>query len=779
MASLAGGTYVVRNVQDTSLVMDSVGGTDVNGANVALGKFANGDGQFVRVFPASGGTFGLIFPATGKVADVPNNDVRPGANVQQYDWNGSGAQRWLIEEVSGKAASYGGKSYQAYRLVLAETKGKGDYVIETYGGSPTAGTNVCIVQDGGAADQMWIFVPANPMPTGTYRIVPAYDTTRSLAIGGSSQGTGAKVITYPHADINDQKLWLRLYDREGRAKLAFAHSLKLMETMETNVAHDGALVCQCADYGGTDQQWVLQPGNTSVKVNGAWYPTFRLSNFASSGYEYVLGVKGGSAQLVGKGQGDQQRQLFALVPEEAFAEDLPTPSSVGLRHADGTLTRSGACPADGSLSACWSCEGKDFKARYRTRERRSGGSYGVWGPWRSVGDGSTSNDGWGTLGRPNQTFSSQSPYHVGRALSLPMVSTTAVDTVDVQLQVRRFSSSWKGNAGLYAHGGSGSSGTIRVAATPTMGLTGVTLGYDGVTVGYSSDWSHGGCSVNVSSVYVGGSRLSGQLRKGGLWGASGGVTIPWGQVTGLPAVGSPAVARARLETDALSSQWASTSGALANSASRADPKATVKESDHATWLVTVPRTSGSDAVRLLLAHASGRWGTECKPVSSASNSVIFEVMGALGVPGKALALIRRTNGTWGASVVGLPAITGHAYVWTWDGGHAVLDLGSGAPATMDDVRKRDYEQYSTTGRARRAYRFTGCSERSLDVSGVISARGRSHGSYEAIDGLLDAGHALFRSIHGDMCDVAVVAVSHPRQWRSHGEVKVTQYEEVR
>lgn len=77
------GTYVVLNLGNTSLALDSCGATDGNNANVQLFTRNDTDAQLLRVWTRADGTRQLCFAATGKCVDVANGRFAHGNNVQQ------------------------------------------------------------------------------------------------------------------------------------------------------------------------------------------------------------------------------------------------------------------------------------------------------------------------------------------------------------------------------------------------------------------------------------------------------------------------------------------------------------------------------------------------------------------------------------------------------------------------------------------------------------------------------------------------------------------------
>jgi hypothetical protein len=782
------GTYVVHSAYDTSMCMDSFGNTKDNNASVVLYAQNGSNAQYVHVTNFAEGSRSWVemsFPGTGKWVMTRGGTYDGGTGIVQYDY-GSHSERWTPVAVDGVTAKIGGKSLQAYRLFAAEVydaSSANNRLIDCSGTAPSSGTPLVLGWDDGGKDQMWLFEQANPMPTGTYEILYKASPGFCLDLTGLSQADGASAQLYVRNGDNNQRVWLT-NEGNGRCKMAFCHSMRWLEVWGSGSPQQGYRVDQyglAGSYeGNRDNEWLLLPRG-SVQVGSVTLPVFQVANYLSDGTTMCMDAEGAAAANSTKVQAWPQNhtdaQLWAFMPSEMTVGTLPTPSQVGLELADGFTVLSGTAEAS-AASVRFECPGTSFKARFRHRDRRAGGLFGDWGEWQSVADGSYANDGWGTAGEANVTFEDPSPRHVCAALPIGKITPGGTDSVELQVEVRSFEADAGGRKGLYAHGSSGASGTIRLTVRPSLTISGLSLGPHGLTVGYASDWGHTGCTLSVTSVLVGGKDAVGSaVDYGEVYGAHGSVLVTWSLLSRVPMAGDEVTVVATLHTDSLASAPVTLTAVPKVEGTRTDPACSVRESDHATQLIDVATTSATDAVSAW--QRVGDTEGTMRRASSGAGTVAMDAICPLGTEGAATVAIVRRDGSWGALNVALPAVIDHSYVWDWDGGHAALDLGVGSPAERSDNRDRDYEEYSTTGRKYRAYRLLGGGKRDLSVSGAVVEGIPQDGTVGQLHALLDAGHATFRDWRGAVVDVVVVAVEVTDQLGTHAKAKVRQYQESR
>jgi hypothetical protein len=792
MAEISDGTYVIVNAANTSLAMDSRGATDGNNSNVWLFTRNSSDAQFVRVWTRDDGTRQLCFPCTGKCVDVKNGSFTQGNNIQQYSANDSAAQQFTIDEVTDSTVTIDSTSYQLYKIHSASHT---DMLVEYQGtGTPASGGNLCIAGDETSSkDQMWAFVPANPLPTGTYIIRPRVDQSLAVDVRGSSHAVGARcMISGEHVGSgidngNNQVVWLREYDDSGRAKIAFAHTLMLMEVPTTNTATSGSHICQCGDYGGTDQQWVLTP-HGSGSYNGTRVSYYQLRNAAAQGTPLLLDVCGGGTTpgtwLQLYPQNSTTAQDFYFEPTAMVASGLATPSILGLSAVSSGSGAATSITANGATEvyAVWTGAGTTWKGRYRYRTRSIGHSVGSWSSWLSMADGSAANSGWGSEWLPNVTVS-DTPRKVSPALAIPAVDNLTYDHVDVQVELRRYEADYQGHEGLCATG-VGATKTISIGWKPTVSVTAIGWSPDGMIVSYESDYERGGNTARPTLVAEVGKTSSKQILSGGqaITGLpyEGTFTIPQEWLSDIVQDGETVTLGLTFTTDATSVDITKSGTVTWDASHDITIVPAYMVTDRDTLLVTIPSHT-TDRV-LLLANGVME---ECALVKEQNGKKTFEAIPPLNSE-YMICMSSVSGDEWGTNIDAMPAIEDECCIWNWTDAKgerraAIVSVAVGTNPKMTDSRSADSTEIITTGRARPVYRFGEAQKRSIRVTGSLVHEGagsRKWATYDDFTALMDAHHAVFRDYRGGRCTVAVTSIDLPGDGDQWTDVTVEQSEET-
>ncbi|MDO5480788.1 MAG: RICIN domain-containing protein [Candidatus Saccharibacteria bacterium] len=130
----------VSKVNDSS-ALDVAGGTTKNGANIQL-YHSNGTGaQRFKAVQLNNGYYVLVNAnslntADEKVLDVAGGSTKNGANVQQYEWNGTPAQQWKIIDNGDGTVSLMSRANGKY-LDVAGAGAKDGTNVQIYDGNGT------------------------------------------------------------------------------------------------------------------------------------------------------------------------------------------------------------------------------------------------------------------------------------------------------------------------------------------------------------------------------------------------------------------------------------------------------------------------------------------------------------------------------------------------------------------------------------------------------------------------------------------------------------------
>lgn len=143
---LSNGTYFISMASSRGMNLDVCDGSFWNGANVQLWQGNDSGAQKWDVRQNGDGSYTFLNSKSGRALDVANASAASGANVQQWESNGSAAQRWFVEY----AGNGGFKISSALNRSL---------VLDVSGGSLSNGSNIQIYADNGSAAQRFAFSP--------------------------------------------------------------------------------------------------------------------------------------------------------------------------------------------------------------------------------------------------------------------------------------------------------------------------------------------------------------------------------------------------------------------------------------------------------------------------------------------------------------------------------------------------------------------------------------------------------------------------------------------
>lgn len=154
--ALLNGTYTLT-VANTNLAIDVANASYASGANVQVFQSNNSGAQKWNVTRNADRTYTIVNAASGKALDVAGGSAYSGANVQQYQPNGSAAQRWSITFDAG-----------GYKIASATGAG-GAYVLDVSGGispngSAANGGNLQVYQSNNSTAQRFTLQPTTYVP---------------------------------------------------------------------------------------------------------------------------------------------------------------------------------------------------------------------------------------------------------------------------------------------------------------------------------------------------------------------------------------------------------------------------------------------------------------------------------------------------------------------------------------------------------------------------------------------------------------------------------------
>ena len=164
-AILPGGSYKIACAANPNIVVSIPSNTPAKGANAALSGYTGSNYQKFIVTSLGDGTYKLIVAGSQMALDVTGGYKSNNANVQQYSYNGTGAQRWQIIGCRG-----------IYKIIGV---GSGK-ALDAASGKIAEGTNLQIYTDNGTAAQRFSFLPVKITASGSTLVTTENGKTYAL-----------------------------------------------------------------------------------------------------------------------------------------------------------------------------------------------------------------------------------------------------------------------------------------------------------------------------------------------------------------------------------------------------------------------------------------------------------------------------------------------------------------------------------------------------------------------------------------------------------------------
>lgn len=756
------GTYVLLNVANTGLAMDTQGATSTKGANVRLYTRNDSDGQLVSVV-SYGSNYVLRFALTGMVVDVKKATIAQGQTVQQYTWNKGKGQQWTFVD-AGEASVIDGSDGRCYyiRTALANSN---NYEIEAYGSTPAAKTDLDIAKHTTANDHKWIFVPKPTLKPGTYRFLSAKDMESCLGLSGKSGDIN--VYVQGEDDTNLQR-WKVTNSGDNCLVESVSNASRYMTPINYAVA-DSAVVQIGRDSTRDTTKWLPVQAGT-VKYNGNVTPYYEFRNFGSgSRVNYVMDVQGAAntigTRLMVYPDNNKAQQGFVAVPETTLNTSVEAPSAPGAAASVGGTKVSVIVGKDKvSSHPAWIGTGEQWQLRYRTRKRLVSSGNDVlsaWTPWTSIDGGSTVNAGWGNAAAPNCTVTVQNGINYAKNIART-VNTTDQDKWEVQYQVRRWVSGSQ-------HGPTAAT-TYQLVFQPTCAIQAVGWGAAGLGISYGADQQRGSNTLTIYEVSYedNGEKVVMFSDESGYASvdvaSSGSVVIPTNLVQRTPAEGTNVnVSYRYANVDGASSDNTMTVpfSVYQGSLEVAITNLVAPSKDNG-WMLHV-ETDRSPA-KLLLEYE----GMDYKTYVSQDGT--WDIPALYGKPYTATVLYEE-NGEEGSVSRTLAAVDNpHAYVFSWDGGWFVIKGNIDDYVEYTRSYEADYDAQLTNSDSLEVVHFTDAQKGGGTVAGAFAPTiYNDHSDLKAARELLAAHYAWLRppDDEGECIRCAITSVEFdqtPLQW---------------
>lgn len=245
------GTYYINAYSKDSSSLEIAGGGTQNGVKTQLYGYNKSGAQRFTFTKQSDGSYVITNVNSGKALDVLNAVPGNSAVVQQYEPNGSAAQRWFIRDAN-----------PGYYLQSA----LGNWVLDLAGAATANGTAIALYEPNGTNAQRFLLSSADagiPINT-TVKIASAINNKLVMDIAGGATANKVAVQLYGWNDTDAQKYRFAEVGN-GVYQITNVKSGKLME-IAGGAMGNGGTIQQYAANGTQAQRWVAVKYGSNVAL---------------------------------------------------------------------------------------------------------------------------------------------------------------------------------------------------------------------------------------------------------------------------------------------------------------------------------------------------------------------------------------------------------------------------------------------------------------------------------------------------------------------------------
>ncbi|MBN8885213.1 MAG: RICIN domain-containing protein [Rudaea sp.] len=243
--SQGGGYFSLQN-QATGLCLDNTGGSTAPGNKVTLWGCANNANQSWLFMDLGNGSFKLQNQASGSlILDDPSGSTTHGTQLQIWTDNGLAPQQWTLQQLLTDGATYSVHSVQAPNLCLDDT-----------GWATTNNTSAELWDCNGLSVQNWT---VHAKGSGWYSLQNQYSGLCLDNTGGST--TAGNLVTLWGCANNANQNWMIMPVGGGKFKMMNQASGSLILDDPNGSTTHGTQLRIWTDNGAPAQQWTFVPSN--------------------------------------------------------------------------------------------------------------------------------------------------------------------------------------------------------------------------------------------------------------------------------------------------------------------------------------------------------------------------------------------------------------------------------------------------------------------------------------------------------------------------------------
>ena len=269
------GNYKIKVASNKKMTLDVDNMSRNNGANVQLWEESDliRKNQRYKIKYIGDGCYKIEAIHSGKVLDVTGESMVSGANVQQYEDNGTDAQRWIIKDNKDGTYSIISKANNLY--------------INVQDNKIANGGNIQVSNENGSDSQKFVFEKIKPeeskqtIANGVYKITTGINSGKVLDVANGSYDNQANVQIWDNGGSQQQKFEIT-YKEDGYYEIKNTNSGKVLDVAggsSQNCTNVQQYISNNTDY----QKWIIKDAG-----DGYFY-------IISKGAEAYLNIAGASS----------------------------------------------------------------------------------------------------------------------------------------------------------------------------------------------------------------------------------------------------------------------------------------------------------------------------------------------------------------------------------------------------------------------------------------------------------------------------------------------------
>lgn len=772
------GDYYIIPTTKTEYAIDILYGKMSDGQNVQIypkaGTVGGGgsDSQRFNISYRENETAQIASYIVGKCLDIPGGTISSeGMNIQIWTDNDTRAQEWTIE-AANEQITIDNVSYPAYYICLT--------VDPRYRMTYNESSFNLGIRDWTSSSEtsrreyyLWVFVPIPKFQSGgLYEIVPKGATNMRLDVSGGETTNGANVQIWTKNNTNAQKFVIS--DTGDGWHIRNIASGKYVDVNGASFA-PGTNVQSWEENNTRAQLWTVDLHDDTVTVDNVVCPIVRFGannelvySMDISGYANNWTYKSGTNVIIYTTH-EEDNQLFCLKSTNALDPFMPTPYMIGVADTLGApvndtvyLIQTGNS-WDASKHLAWNSAdawankgANSFQWCYNYQDMLAINS--TWGTATTYTD-------WQTALVTRQG----NRYDVTKQFDFSLD-----DTIKARIYIFKIRACGPDSEGLELLVGPEATKTVTVYKMPTITLSNPTLSADGLAFDFATNYN----GVNILALdaitnYNTGAIYLSQPYRIKQYDDENKVIIPYSYLKNLPPEGSSLTVSAHVGTD-LFEPTADTQyfyNLPVTYATSQDVSVSYVDGKAHTTTLQVP--DSLSAVRVYMITENLMYECERLPQNSTTGLVDYMIPYPFGVEYDIL-VVGMSGDTWCMHRETMPKQNKSLHAWNYNGIGCILECRPDEYLSTSYTLGIDNSVQSLNNREWQYTQFGPTKNGQFTADGAL-VPGHTESSYSAFENLVGK-HALYRSVSGDICWVAVTNITRDTDYL-YSKVTVTMNKE--